>query len=221
MTLPHVFSDDKSIYAVRRDGALLWFRDELRNGTNGANAERGWAAGSGNQVGRGWSDLDHVIGAEGGVNYVIKSSGELLWFRDDLRNGTNGANAERGWAAGSGNQIGVGWSGLRHVMYGGNGVIYAIRATGELLWFRDELRNGTNGANAARGWAAGSGNQIGVGWGEAERVFSGGGGVIYAIDPSGGLLWFRDDFRNGTNGPNAERGWAAGSGNQIGVGWSD
>ena len=26
------------------------------------------------------------------------------------------------------------------------GIIYAIRESGELLWFREELRNGTNGA---------------------------------------------------------------------------
>ncbi len=57
-----------------------------------------------------------------------------------------------------------------------------------------------------------------------SKVFYGGGGVvhpgiIYAITPDGRLLWYRDDNRQGQNGPNADRGWAAGSGNQIGFGW--
>ena len=64
-----------------------------------------------------------------------------------------------------------------------------------------------------------------------RKVFYGGGGVvyvdsglphpgvIYAITPDGRPLWYRDDNRQGQNGPNAERGWAPGSGNQIGVGW--
>ena len=45
-------------------------------------------------------------------------------------------------------------------------------------------------------------------------------GVIYAIEPNGNLLWYQDVNRHGQNGPNAERGWAPGSGNQIGIDWN-
>jgi hypothetical protein len=42
--------------------------------------------------------------------------------------------------------------------------IYAIEASGDLLWYRDLRRDGTNGARAESGWDQRSGNQIGIGW---------------------------------------------------------
>ncbi len=221
MAFLDLFGDDRSIYAITGDGSLLWYRDDLRDGSNGPNAERGWAPGSGSQIGRGWNGFAGVFSGGNGVIYAIRETGELLWYRDDLRDGSNGPNAERGWAPGSGSQIGRGWNGFAGVFSGGNGVIYAIRETGELLWYRDDLRDGSNGPNAERGWAPGSGSQIGRGWNGFAGVFSGGNGVIYAIRETGELLWYRDDLRDGSNGPNAERGWAPGSGNQIGHGWAD
>ena len=218
----HVLSGgDGVIYAIRDSGELLWYRDDLRDGTNGPGAERGWAANSGNQIGTGWAGFVHVLSGGDGVIYAIRDSGELLWYRDDLRDGTNGPGAERGWAANSGNQIGTGWAGFVHVLSGGDGVIYAIRDSGELLWYRDDLRDGTNGPGAERGWAANSGNQIGTGWTFAAVLNQGSDpGSLYAISDTTDMLWYRDDLRDGTNGPGAERGWAANSGNQIGIGWN-
>ena len=57
-----IFADETSIYAITGDGSLVWYRDELRDGTNGPNAERGWAAGSGNQIGRGWDSFTSAAG---------------------------------------------------------------------------------------------------------------------------------------------------------------
>jgi N,N-dimethylformamidase len=212
MSFVHVLADQTSIYATTADGAMLWYADLLRNGQNGPTAQTGWAAGSGNTIGTGWTGFRHVFAGGSGIIYVVTDDGRLLWYADMARTG------QSNWHSNSGRQIGVGWGDFTHIFADGTGVIYAIRPTGELLWYRDELRDGTNGEHAERGWAAGSGSQIGFGW-DFRWVFSGGGGVIYAISSDGALRWYRDDVRNGTNGNHAERGWATGSGNQIGLGW--
>ncbi|WP_432877273.1 tachylectin-related carbohydrate-binding protein [Kribbella sp. CA-245084] len=221
MAFTHVLGDEVSIYAAAVDGSLLWYRDELHDGTNGPHAERGWAANSGNHIGEGWTNFRHVISGGNGLIYAVTDSGDLLWYRDDLRDGSNGPHAERGWAANSGNHIGEGWTNFRHVISGGNGLIYAVTDSGDLLWYRDDLRDGSNGPHAERGWAANSGNHIGEGWTNFRHVISGGNGLIYAVTDSGDLLWYRDDLRDGSNGPHAERGWAANSGNHIGQGWTN
>jgi hypothetical protein len=53
---------------------------------------------------------------------------------------------------------------------GGGGIIYAVRLGGELLWYRDLKRDGTNGADGSTGWDAGSGSQIGLGWTPAGLI---------------------------------------------------
>ena len=70
--------------------------------------------------------------------------------------------------------------------------IYAVRPTGELLWY--QYKSDLNL------WASNSASQIGYGWAGFIHVFSGGDGIIYAIKPTGELLWYQDTLRNGTNG---------------------
>ena len=217
MGFQHFFGDDRSIYAVSFGGTLLWYRDLLRDGSNGLDGERGWAPNSGNQIHTGWTGFDHVFADGDGIIYAIRKSGELLWFKDLLRDGSNGLNGERGWAPNSGNQINTGWNDLKHVFSGG-GVIYAVRQTGELLWFQDLLRDGSNGPNGERGWAPGGGSQIGTGWNSVDLVFSGDNGIIYAIG-NADLRWYQDLARDGSNGPNGETGWADKSSNIIGGAW--
>ena len=60
-------------------------------------------------------------------------------------------NGTDGWAEGSGNQIGEGWSGFRHLLSGGGGVIYAVTEKGDLLRYRDDAQDGTNGPDASSG----------------------------------------------------------------------
>ncbi len=64
-------------------------------------------------------------------------------------------------------------------------------------------------------WAhGGRGQRVGVGWAQFHHVFAGGDGVIYAVEPNGGLLWYRHLSRTGV----AE--WAnGGSGQHVGSGW--
>ena len=68
--------------------------------------------------------------------YAIANSGELFWYKDLKRDGTNGPNAETGWDPRSGSQIGVGWQMFSQVFSGGDGIIYGIKPTGELLWYK-------------------------------------------------------------------------------------
>jgi hypothetical protein len=213
-----------TIYAIKPEGGLFWYQDADRQGQNGAQAERGWAAGSGNQISYGWEQFRHVFPARDGIFYAVTPEGTLLWYQDTDRQGQNGAQAERGWAPGSGNRISYGWEQFRHVFSTGSGFqyighIYAITHDGRMRWYKDTDRQGQNGAQAERGWAPGSGNQISYGWEQFRHVFSGGGGIIYAITYDGRMRWYKDTDGQGQNGAQAERGWAPGSGNQISYGW--
>jgi len=80
---------------------------------------------------------------------------------------------------------------------------------------KDLKRDGTNAPDGSTGWAGYK--QIGAGW-NFSHVFSGGDGVIYAIKPTGELLWYEDLKRDGTNAPDGSTGWAGYK--QIGVGWN-
>src|SRR5437899_51528 len=92
-------------------------------------------------------------------------------------------------------------------------VIYAVKPTGELLWYRYDPD--------LKIWDSNSGRQIGFEWDQFVHVFSGGDGIIYAIRPTGELLWYQDTLQDGTNGANAEQGWDPNSGSQIGFGWDE
>lgn len=147
------------------------------------------------------------------VFYVVLDSGKLLWFRDDKHDGTNAPNGSTGWNSRSGGRIHQGWQNFKFLLSGGDGIIYAIKPTGELLFYQDLLRNGTNSPDGSSGWHPNSGSQIGEGWQNFQQVVSVGNGEIYGILPSGELLWYQDLARNGT------QSWAASSGSQIGTGW--
>ncbi|MBV9268763.1 MAG: hypothetical protein JO061_21520 [Acidobacteriaceae bacterium] len=189
------------IYAITDSGAILFYRDQSRNG-NGD-----WAFGGiGKQIGQGWTGMKHVTSNGDGIIYAVDSQGRMLFYRDLARDG-NGV-----WAfGGTGKQIGQGWLNMQHVFCGGDGIIYAIDTEGRIFFYQDQARNGTGV------WAFGGiGKQIGEGWTNFRHVFSGGDGIIYAIDRGGNLIFYRDEARNG-NGA-----WAfGGQPRTIGGGWTD
>jgi hypothetical protein len=62
---------------------------------------------------------------------------------------------------------------------------------GQLLFYRDTTRNGTGDVNTPA--------VIGLGgWQQFSRLFSGGNGILYAVDGAGRLLFYRDWRRDGT-----------------------
>ena len=86
------------------------------------------------------------------------------------------------------------------------GNVYSVDTTGALFFAQDIARNGEEYWSH---FGATTKSAIGSGW-NFERVFSGGNGVIYAIDNLGNLYFYKDGFRNGSSF------WVPGSGNIIG-----
>jgi hypothetical protein len=196
---------DGVIYAIdgeqsSKPGQLLFYRDLARDGTSR------WAFGGTGQVisDGGWNRFIKVFSGGDGILYAIAPNGDLLYYRDEARDGT------RQWSYGGIPQrIGTGWNEFRDVAYGGNGVIYAIASDGRLLWYQDLTRNGT------MNWAHdGVGQPIGEGWTSFARFLSGQDGVLYGISPDGFLLFYRDLVQDGS------RSWAFGGvGQRVGSGW--
>jgi N,N-dimethylformamidase len=92
-----------------------------------------------------------------------------------------------------------------------NGVIYGVRESGSLQFYRDDARDGTTS------WAHGGvGRNIGSAWQRFERIVSGGNGVIYAIADGGDLYFYRHLSQDAT------AVWAnGGRGQVIGSGWDE
>jgi Tachylectin len=100
-------------------------------------------------------------------------------------------------------------SAITHLFSGGDGVLYAVMNTGELLWYRHDGRGDGNFR-----WADNNGRKVGTGW-NAKHVFSGGNGVIYAINDANDLLWFRHDGRS-----DGSFKWADNNARKVGTGWN-
>jgi hypothetical protein len=156
----HVFSgSDGVIYAIAANGDLLWYRHDGRG-----DGSFKWASNTGRIVGRGWGGLQHVFSGGNGVIYAVAANGDLLWNRHEGR-----ADGTFKWAASTGRKVGSGWGGMKRVFSGGDdGIIYVVRADGELLWYRHEgIGDGTFR------WTSNTGRPIGSGWASPTYVFGG------------------------------------------------
>lgn len=69
-------------------------------------------------------------------------------------------------------------------------------------------------AQTTSDWAPGSESVIGAGW-DFLHIFAGNDGVIYAVDTSGRLIWYRR-----TDPSSPQPGWAPGTESVIGTGWT-
>ncbi|HKV08919.1 MAG TPA: N,N-dimethylformamidase beta subunit family domain-containing protein [Thermoanaerobaculia bacterium] len=165
------------LYAVNRDGDLLFYRDKTRDGTGDVRPEG--VIGHG-----GWDAFKFLFSGGNGVLYAVTQDGNLLFYRDDMRDGTG--NVGNSKVVGHG-----GWNAFTSVFSGGDGILYAITAGGDLLFYRDSQRDGTGSVDAPSVIGRG-------GWNTFTSVFSGGGGILYAITTGGDLLFYRDSNRDGT-----------------------
>src|SRR3569832_1553561 len=163
MRLKFLFADGSKFYAVKPNGDLLIWSTSLQNAYPQSEAMQDpYVPQWGKPIGTEWNQFIHVFSGGDEIIYAIKPTGELLWYKDTIGDDPN-STSER-WAPNSGNQIGFDWQQFTHVFGGGNGIIYAIKPTGELYWYRDDLRDGTNDPSGQRGWDANSGKQIGYEW---------------------------------------------------------
>lgn len=210
------------IHGVAPNGDLLWYR-YLGMGAPDPTASKDWDRNSGNPIGNGWGDFQTLLGAGDGVILAIKPNGDLHWYRYTGL-GEADRTARTGWDKNSGNVIGNGWAGFRHVFVGprqgrrseSHITIYAVNQAGDLLWYGYD-GDGTADRSGRTGWMPNSGNAIGNGWGDFRSITSS-GSTIYAITQGGDLLWYRYSGR-GESDRSGSTGWAANSGNPIGNGW--
>jgi hypothetical protein len=178
------------IYGIVQDGLptagnLLWY---LHLGAaDGTDLWKTAAA----PIAAHWEFKQAFSGGQG-VIYAVAQDGSLQWFRHlGAAQGTPGlvtSSDPKGY-------IGEGWN-FQHVFSGGNGIIYAVNAAGNLLWYRHlGFEYGTDKWQTTpdkKGY-------IGEGW-NFQHVFSGGNGIIYAVNGAGNLLWYRHlGFEDGTD----------------------
>ena len=62
----------------------------------------------------------------------------------------------------------MGWGEFEQLLSGGDGVIYGVTATGDLMWYRH-----LGWEDGTFRWTSESGKKVGVGWGGLKQVFSG------------------------------------------------
>lgn len=197
-----VFSDgDGHLYAINENGDLLWYN---HNGFH--DGAYNWGQVSGSKVGNGWkTGFRAAFAAGGGVIYLIRDNGELLWYKHLGYQDGSGR-----WDPASGKVVGTGWKGFFSVFSGGNGVIYWIDQNGDLFWYKH-----AGMATGAPSWYGGAANKVGNGWNGVKQIFSTGWGHIYFVASDGSLRHYKHlGFNNGS------ANWSRGSGNKVGSGWS-
>ena len=181
------------------------------------------------KVGTGWNGLEQVFSDGDGIIYAIEpfveatvhalggttpaSGGNLRWYRHLGRD-----DGSFRWEGPK--KVGTGWNGLEQVFSGGDGIIYAVdpfveaavhalggttpASGGNLRWYRHLGRD-----DGSFRWEGPK--KVGTGWAGLQQVFSGGDGIIYAIEPfveaavhalggttpasGGNLRWYRHTGR--------------------------
>lgn len=218
---------DGVVMAVEQGGDLRWYRYE-GDGTADRSGALGWDPGSGSVIGNGFHSFVHLFAkpAEGMTTrplaqlFGVESNGDLRWYGYS-GDGEPDPSGVLGWHPNSGNVIGNGWADFLYIV--GTRDVFAVKSDGALLWYRYH-GDGTADRSGATGWDVKSGSQIGRGW-EGMRMVSGGttnrnghGTMLFAVDPTGRLLWYRYDG-HGDADPTGALGWNERSGTQIGQGW--
>jgi hypothetical protein len=82
-------------------------------------------------------------------------------------------------------KFGNGWN-FRHLFSAGDGVLIAITATGEVLYYKCSCIN-----TMSLSWITGEPLKIAEGWPEYKQVFYGGDGVIFAIEWGGDMYYYK------------------------------
>jgi len=188
------------IYAIGDDDALLWYRHDGRG-----DGRFRWRDDKARPVGGGWRFKQVFSGGDGTV-YAINADDDLVWLRHDGQ--IDGAFA---WTTGPAGKtswkVGNQWR-FKHVFSGRDGVIYAVNAANDLLWYRHDGRK-----DGTFRWVDDEPRKVGFGW-DVKHVFYGGDGVIYAINAANDLLWYRHEGRN-----DGSWRWADEEPRKVGAGW--
>jgi hypothetical protein len=206
------------IYGIGPDGIMKWFEHNEFNSGSGGNTPPAWNGPR--DVGRGWTELEHVFPGGNGIIYTIAGDGILRWFRHVGFETGAGLDVTGAWVGPK--DVGRGWGGLRHVFATGtDGVIYTVAEDGNLHWLKHHGYRTGAGLETPGTWEGPK--VVGRGFGDLRHIFPGGSGpdgVIYVITRDGTLRWFKHlGFRAGIGvdtagafeGPkDVGRGWAEG-----------
>jgi M6 family metalloprotease-like protein len=216
-----------TVLAVNANGNLHWY-SYSGNGESDVTGAAGWDANSGNVIGNGWQNFLHVFaipssGASGSMIHVfaVDPDGRLLWY-GYTGNGEHDPSGHKGWVHNSGNQVGTGWTGFRHIHASSN-VIFAIKNDGTLYWYCYE-GHGESDPTGGKGWRLNSGNPVGTGWQSMQHVFGGVsdtpgfGHIVMGVDVDGYLRWYRYTGQ-GESDISGAQGWDARSGSRVGARW--
>ncbi|CAN5347532.1 hypothetical protein BH11PSE14_BH11PSE14_09000 [soil metagenome] len=155
------------VYAIAADGRLVWYRKD-----GGAAPWQGPITVSG-----GWTAYREVVAAGGNSLFALSNDGHLFWLRHDGFN-----DGSREWSGPV--ELSGGWD-VQRIFAGGDGIVYAIKSDGALLWCRDANYVADGGELALDNCRV-----VGSGWGDFKDVFSEGKGTIYAIKADGTLLLY-------------------------------
>jgi N,N-dimethylformamidase len=137
------------LYGINAEGKLFWAEHLAFDG------RPLWASDLALQVGEGWGGFLNVFSGGQGVIYAVTNTGDLLWYRHMSRFG-DPIFASEGKLISTPT---VRWNAFSYVFSDGNGVIYGITASGELMWHEHLSRSGQPE------WANdGASRSIGVGW---------------------------------------------------------
>ncbi len=209
------------LYGIRTNGDVMWYRRDSNSSA--------WQGPK--KVNTGWNRYKDVIAAGGNCFYALTTDNKLMWFRHDGFN--NGADdwgspapkitsepavrlgrkskvfAKRDSilsAITGGTEVGRGWN-FKRIFSGGEGIVYAIRDDGKLMWYRhNEYSTGGNSDT----WQAP--REVGSDWGNFRDVFSTGKGHVYVVKSDGTLwLYLQKGYETG------EKSWYPAE--QVGVGW--
>ncbi|WP_394614776.1 N,N-dimethylformamidase beta subunit family domain-containing protein [Lentzea sp. JNUCC 0626] len=124
-----------------------------------------------------------LIPAGNGVLYALQADGTLFYYRH-----TGWADGAASWSPGAGFPIGDGFHQFADVLADADGTFYCRTGSGALRRYHYSVSNPATGEGQ---WTDGGGTQIGNGFQQYPRIFGGWDGVLYCVDPDGGLWWYR------------------------------
>jgi hypothetical protein len=130
-----------------------------------------------------------VFPGDNGIIYGVDSMGRLMFFRHQIEN-------EKDMITGP-SVIGQGgWQNFKFVFSGGKGIIYAVDQKGQFFFYQDKAQDGTG--DVANPLLIGISFVKGQpGWLDKKFIFSGGNGIIYAVNETGQLRFYQDKTQDG------------------------
>jgi hypothetical protein len=140
-------------------------------------------------VDNGWNYREVI--QDGSILYGIDYSGRLFWHRHDGHYEVSPV-----WGPRHKTEVGqfTNWN-QRHVLSGGNGIIYTIDSGGAIRWYRHKARNvgkfSIIRSNESE-WHGNSGNVLGYGMNIYTHVTTPGNGIFYLRTPNGNVYWSKN-----------------------------